>query len=76
MVLRKAGYERLKRINRMWFADAEAVDSRDIPDMSTDRFDLDHGGRSGGQPAPDRVCVCDLTNLYPGGARRRPGFES
>ena len=40
MVLRKAGYERLKRINRMWFAAAETVDIGDVPDVSTRRFEF------------------------------------
>jgi len=77
MVLRKAGYERLKRINRMWFADAETVDSRDIPDMSTDRFDLDiQRTLQEVSQHTDRVCVCDLSRTpIPVVRVVAPGFE-
>jgi ribosomal protein S12 methylthiotransferase accessory factor len=60
--LRRAGYDRLKRINRMWFADAEEVDLADVPDRSTQYFDedirrvLEEVGAH-----TDRVCVCDLS---------------
>lgn len=76
-VIRKAGYERLKRINRMWFADAEAVDIADLPNASTRRFDLDilrvleEIG-----PYTDRVCVCDLSRTpVPVVRVVVPGFE-
>jgi len=77
MVLRKAGYERLKRINRMWFADAEAVDIRDIPDVSTNRFDLDiERALQEISPYADRVCVCDLSRTpVPVVRVVVPGFE-
>jgi len=77
MVIRKAGYERLKRINRMWFADAEAIDIKDVPDASTDRFDLDIERvlREVG-PYTDRVCVCDLSRTSVPVVRVVvPGFE-
>ncbi|MBN2733780.1 MAG: YcaO-related McrA-glycine thioamidation protein [Methanomicrobiaceae archaeon] len=42
MILEKAGYERLKRINRMWFEEAEdEINLSDIPDKSTDYIDED-----------------------------------
>ena len=77
MVIRKAGYERLKRINRMWFADAEAVDIAEIPDASTDRFDLDiRGVLEEVSPYTDRVCVCDLSRTpVPVVRVILPGFE-
>jgi len=77
MVIRKAGYERLKRINRMWFADAEAVDIRDIPDVSTNRFDLDiERALQEISPHADRVCVCDLSRTpVPVVRVVVPGFE-
>lgn len=76
-VIRKAGYERLKRINRIWFGNADAVDLADIPDMSTGRFDLDIR-RVLDEVAPhtDRVCVCDLTRTpIPVVRAIIPGFE-
>ena len=77
MVIRKAGYERLKRINRMWFADAEAVDIRDIPDVSTNRFDIDiERALQEISPYADRVCVCDLSRTpVPVVRVVVPGFE-
>ncbi|HOI58283.1 MULTISPECIES: YcaO-related McrA-glycine thioamidation protein [unclassified Methanoculleus] len=77
MVIRKAGYDRLKRINRMWFAGGDAVDIADVPDMSTDRFDLDIR-RVLDEVAPytDRVCVCDLSRTpVPVVRVIVPGFE-
>jgi ribosomal protein S12 methylthiotransferase accessory factor len=77
MVIRKAGYERLKRINRMWFADAETVDIGEIPDLSTDRFDLDiRRVLEEVSPYTDRVCVCDLSRTpVPVVRVILPGFE-
>ncbi len=77
MVLRKAGYERLKRINRMWFAAAETVDIGDVPDVSTRRFDLDiERVLREVSPYTDRVCVCDLSRTpVPVVRVVVPGFE-
>ncbi|MFA7198276.1 MAG: YcaO-related McrA-glycine thioamidation protein [Methanoculleus sp.] len=77
MVIRKAGYERLKRINRMWFADGDAVDIADVPDVSTDRFDLDiRRVLDAVAPYTDRVCICDLTKTpVPVVRVIIPGFE-
>ncbi len=76
-VIRKAGYERLKRINGIWFADAEAVDIADVPDTSTDRFDLDiRRVLEDVGPHTDRVCVCDLSRTAVPVVRViLPGFE-
>ncbi|MGI6022523.1 MAG: YcaO-related McrA-glycine thioamidation protein [Methanoculleus sp.] len=77
MIIRKAGYERLKRINRMWFADAETIDIKDVPDTSTDRFDLDiERVLQEISPHTDRVCVCDLSRTPVSVVRVVvPGFE-
>ncbi|NLA39515.1 MAG: YcaO-related McrA-glycine thioamidation protein [Methanomicrobiales archaeon] len=75
--IRRAGYERLKRINRMWFADAETVDISDVLDASTDRFDLDiKWALQEVSPYTDRVCVCDLSRTpIPVVRVVVPGFE-
>jgi len=77
MVIRKAGYGRLKRINRMGFADAEAIDIKDVPDASTERFDLDiERVLQEVSPYTDRVCVCDLSRTpVPVVRVVVPGFE-
>ncbi|HQD25730.1 MULTISPECIES: YcaO-related McrA-glycine thioamidation protein [Methanoculleus] len=76
-VIRKAGYERLKRINRIWFADADSVDITNVPDRSTDRFDLDiQKVLKEVEPHTDRVCVCDLSRTpVPVVRVVLPGFE-
>lgn len=76
-VIRRAGYERLKRINRIWFAGADAVDIADVPDRSTDRFDLDiRQVLEAVRPHTDRVCVCDLSRTpVPVVRVVVPGFE-
>ena len=76
-VIRKAGYDRLKRINRMWFADGETVDIGDVPDASTPRFDLDiRRVLDEVSPYTDRVCVCDLSRTpVPVVRVILPGFE-
>ncbi len=62
-ILQKVGYERLKRINRIWFADGAAtVDIRDVEDLSTQYFDRDiERILEEIRPHADRVCVCDLS---------------
>lgn len=77
LVIRKAGYDRLKRINRMWFADGETVDIGDVPDASTPRFDLDiRRVLDEVSPYTDRVCVCDLSRTpVPVVRVILPGFE-
>jgi ribosomal protein S12 methylthiotransferase accessory factor len=62
MVLHKAGYDRLKRINKIWFKPAESVDLKDIPDISTNYIDGDIEVSLNEISAhADRVCVCDLS---------------
>lgn len=63
ILIEKAGYERLKRINSMWFKeDVETVALSEIPDRSTEYIDEDLdvtleelAGHT------ERVCVCDLS---------------
>jgi putative methanogenesis marker protein 1 len=60
--MRKAGYERLKRLNKMWFADGEEIDIREVPDLSTEYIDEDIAVcLQEIESHCDRVLVCDLT---------------
>jgi len=61
MLLARAGYERMKRINREWCADAPEVKGSSLPDVSSQWIDEDislilDDLRS----RVDRVCVVDL----------------
>ncbi|MDI6718761.1 MAG: YcaO-related McrA-glycine thioamidation protein [Methanomicrobiales archaeon] len=74
---RRAGYERLKRINKVWFAPAEEVRIEDVEDVSTPWFDedIDAALRQVGEHA-DRVCMVDLTRTAVPVVRIVvPGFE-
>ena len=77
MIIRKAGYERLKRINRIWFADADTVNITDLPDASTRRFDLDiQQVLKEIAPHTERACICDLSRTAVPVVRViLPGFE-
>ncbi|HDR73059.1 MAG TPA: YcaO-related McrA-glycine thioamidation protein [Methanoculleus sp.] len=60
--LQKAGYERLKRLNKMWFADAEEICIGEVPDLSTAYIDEDIAVcLQEIEPYSERVLVCDLT---------------
>ncbi|HZD44144.1 MAG TPA: YcaO-like family protein, partial [Methanomicrobiales archaeon] len=75
---RRVGYERLKRINRMWFAAAEEVEIGDVEDISTPYFDEDikRSLERIGEHA-DRVCFVDLTRTSMPAVRIViPGFEA
>lgn len=63
MLIEKAGYDRLKRINRMWFKeDAETIKLSEIPDKSTDYIDEDlKVTLEELKDHTERVCVCDLS---------------
>lgn len=62
MVMEKAGYERLKRINKIWFAPAEEVALSDLPDLSTSSIDGDIRLVMDEVSAhTDRICICDLS---------------
>jgi len=77
MILEKAGYERLKRINSMWFADAPEVNISDVPDLSTDSLDGDiRAVLDEVKVHADRVCISDLS-VTPVPVVRAviPGFE-
>lgn len=74
---KKAGYERLKRINRLWYAPGDETKLSAISSLSTDRFDrdiarcLDEIGAHA-----DHVCVADLTSTpVPVVRVIIPGFE-
>jgi ribosomal protein S12 methylthiotransferase accessory factor len=76
-VLRKAGYERLKRINRFWFADAEEIEIGEVSDLSTPTIDgdLEIALRQIEDHA-DRVLVSDLSRTQvPVVKVIIPGFE-
>jgi len=76
-ILRKAGYDRLKRINRMWFAKAEEIGLTEVEDFSTAYFDQDieRVQKEIGEHA-ERVCVCDLSRTgIPVVRVIVPGFE-
>lgn len=75
--LEKAGYERLKRLNKMWFADAEEIDITEVPDLSTRYIDNDITiCLKEIEPHCERVLVCDLTRtVVPVVRVIIPGFE-
>ncbi|MDG6256748.1 MAG: YcaO-related McrA-glycine thioamidation protein [Methanomicrobiaceae archaeon] len=75
--LQKAGYERLKRLNRMWFADAEEIGIGEVPDLSTAYIDEDIAVcLQEIEPYSERVLVCDLTRtVVPVVRVIIPGFE-
>lgn len=76
-LIRRAGYDRMKRINREWFAPAETVEIGDVPDLSTEYFDDDIRALvSAVQVHADRICVCDLQKTdIPVVRVVIPGFE-
>jgi ribosomal protein S12 methylthiotransferase accessory factor len=60
--IHRIGYERMKRINREWFAPADSVDLSSLPDLSTSTI----GGDirlilNDLSEKAEHVCVCDLT---------------
>jgi YcaO-like protein with predicted kinase domain len=61
-LLNKAGYERIKRINREWFAAAKTVSLTSLHDLSTPYIDEDiRIALEELRPFADLVCVYDLT---------------
>jgi ribosomal protein S12 methylthiotransferase accessory factor len=61
-LLEKAGYERIKRINREWFASAKTVSLTSLEDLSTPYIDDDIRVALGElRPLAERACVFDLT---------------
>jgi len=60
--VQRIGYDRMKRLNREWFAPADSVNLGDIPGLSTSTI----GGDirlvlAELEGKVERVCVCDLT---------------
>gem|GEM_PF-1477098 len=76
-IIEKAGYERYKRINRIWFAAADAVPITGVPDMSGGYVDEDiRTVLEAVSPHADRVCTVDLTKTaLPASRVIIPGFE-
>ncbi|UUX91251.1 YcaO-related McrA-glycine thioamidation protein [Methanoplanus endosymbiosus] len=78
LMIQKAGYERLKRINKMWFKENEdTIKISDIPDSSTDSIDGDiKRVTEEVERHADRICACDLTKTsIPVVKLVIPGFE-
>ncbi|HUU75293.1 MAG TPA: YcaO-like family protein [Methanoregulaceae archaeon] len=62
MILQKAGYERIKRINKDWFAERNEISLNELTDMSTSSIDQDiRVVMDELRPHVERICVCDLT---------------
>ena len=60
--IERAGYDRLKRINREWFADAPAVPLSALDNLATPFIDEDiRVVLEELRPHVERVCVCDLS---------------
>jgi putative methanogenesis marker protein 1 len=77
-VIQKAGYERLKRINRMWFSEGEEeVALSRIPDHSTEYIDEDiRVVLQEVERHAESVCMCDLSQTAVPVVRIViPGFE-
>jgi putative methanogenesis marker protein 1 len=76
-LVERAGYERMKRINREWFARAEEVPLSSVEDRSTPYIDDDiRLVLEELRPLAERVCVCDLTRTsIPVVRVIIPGFE-
>jgi thioglycine synthase len=60
--VQRIGYDRMKRLNREWFAPADSADLGDLPDLSTPTI----GGDirlvlAELEGKVERACVCDLT---------------
>jgi len=62
LILQKAGYERMKRINKDWFAEADEISLSDLPDISTSYIDRDiHAVMEELRPHVERICICDVS---------------
>ncbi|EHQ35325.1 YcaO-domain protein [Methanoplanus limicola DSM 2279] len=78
LMIQKAGYERLKKINRMWFRENEdTVKLSVIPDRSTDSVDGDiKRVTEEVEMHADRICACILSKTdIPVVRIIIPGFE-
>ncbi len=76
-LVERAGYDRMKRINREWFARAEEITISSMDDLSTPYIDDDiRLVLEELRPFAERVCVCDLTRtIIPVVRVIIPGFE-
>ena len=76
-MVEKAGYERYKRINRMWFADAPEISTEEIPAAHYAATDEElHAAIAAVAPHTDRICIADLTRTpLPVWRVVIPGFE-
>jgi ribosomal protein S12 methylthiotransferase accessory factor len=76
-LVERAGYERMKRINREWFATADEVPVSSLEDLSTPYIDDDiRVVLEELRPHAERVCVGDLTRtVIPVVRVIIPGFE-
>ncbi|KAF1078958.1 YcaO-like family protein [Methanogenium sp. MK-MG] len=76
-MVEKAGYERYKRINHIWFADAPVLSAADIPATQYSATDEElHAAIAAVAPHTDRICVVDLTRTpLPVWRVVIPGFE-
>lgn len=76
-MVEKAGYERYKRINRIWFADAQSVSAEDIRSTQYTATDEEFSAAIAAvAPYTDRICVADLTKTpLPAWRIVIPGFE-
>lgn len=76
-MVEKAGYERFKRINRFWFADAPEIACGDIPATDYEATDDElTAAIAAVAPHTDRVCIADLTRTaLPVWRVVIPGFE-
>ncbi|MEA2035604.1 MAG: YcaO-related McrA-glycine thioamidation protein [Euryarchaeota archaeon] len=76
-IIEKAGYERMKRINRMWFAEAGETDINTVQDLSSEYLDenITHALEEISHHA-ERVCVCNMSKTkIPVVRVVIPGFE-
>jgi ribosomal protein S12 methylthiotransferase accessory factor len=76
-LVHRIGYERMKRINRGWFAPADEIALSSVKNLSTPYFDEDIGiVLSEVRQHADRICLCDLSRtVVPAVRIVIPGFE-
>ncbi|WAI00313.1 YcaO-like family protein [Methanogenium organophilum] len=76
-MVEKAGYERYKRINRLWFADAPEISCEEIPTTNHEATDEElTAAIAAVAPHTDRICIADLTRTaLPVWRVVIPGFE-
>jgi ribosomal protein S12 methylthiotransferase accessory factor len=61
-MVQRIGYDRMKRVNRAWFAEGEGIALEDVPGLATDTIDGDIRVVLGElEGSVERVCVCTLS---------------